>query len=359
MKCRRLWLGALGTFLLLFCVAPSWAQINRGIVEGVVTDPQGAVVPGVDVTVTHVDTAVTYTTKTNNAGYYRAVDQVPGNYRVHFSISGFEPLDVVGIQVIGGESSRVDGKLALGTSKQEIDVSATAALLETAASNFASDVERKTIDELPMQGRDLQQLVYLLPGVANVAGPPGSNFGFNSQYGTFPDPTYVQGSDVSINGGEGGANSWFLDGNLNLSAMDENIVVNPSPDSVSEFRTVTNGLSAEFGRTGGGVFSVVLKSGSNAVHGDLFEYVRNNAFDARNPFTSLGSNGQYIADRVLHFNDFGGTLGGPIVLPHIYDGKNKTFFFFSFDHSILHLAGNQVFSVPTALARTGDLVRTR
>ena len=140
MKCRRFFLGILSMSLLFFWVAPSRAQINRGIVEGVVTDPQGAVVPGVDVTVTNVDTAVAYNTKTNSAGYYRAVDQVPGTYRVHFAISGFAPLDMVGIQVRAGETSKIDGQLQLGSSQQHVEVSATAALVETAASNFASDV---------------------------------------------------------------------------------------------------------------------------------------------------------------------------------------------------------------------------
>ncbi len=115
------------------------------------------------------------------------------------------------------------------------------------------------IQEVPINGRDLQQLVYLLPGVANASGPPGSNFGFSSQFGTFPDPTFTQGSDVSVNGGQAGANSWYLDGNLNLSGLAENIVVNPSPDAVSEFAAITNGFAAEYGHTGGGVFNVVLK----------------------------------------------------------------------------------------------------
>jgi hypothetical protein len=91
------------------------------------------------------------------------------------------------------------------------------------------------VQDIPVQGRDLQQLVFLVPGVTNVGGPPGSNFGFNSQYGTFPDPTHTLGSDLAVSGGQGGANAWYLDGNLNISGFAENVVVNPSPDAVEEF----------------------------------------------------------------------------------------------------------------------------
>ena len=130
-------------------------------------------------------------------------------------------------------------------------------------------------------------MVYMMPGVQNDAGPPGSNFGFNSQFGIFPDPTSVQGSDVSVNGGQGGANAWYLDGSLNVSTLSENINVNPSPDAVSEFQAITSDLAAQYGRTGGGVFNVVLKSGTNRLHGNLYDYIRNSALDARNPFTSI------------------------------------------------------------------------
>ena len=171
--------------------------------------------------------------------------------------------------------------------------------------------------------------MFLVPGVIGN-GPPGSSFGFNSQFGTFPDPTHLQGTDVAVNGGQGGLNAWYLDGNLNQSsALAETIVVNPSPDAVEE-------------------------SGTNQFHGNVYEYIRNSYFNARNPFTSISSTGQIIPQNQLHFNNFGGTLGGPLVIPHIYDGRKKTFFFFSWDESILHLNGNGVFTVPTPLMRQGD-----
>jgi hypothetical protein len=127
-------------------------------------------------------------------------------------------------------------------------------------------------------------------------------------------------------------------------------VVNPSPDSVSEFQAITNAFSAEYSHTGGAVFSTVLKSGTNNFHGDVYEYLRNSATNATNPFSSQGGFGKNL----VQFNNFGGTLGGPVTIPHLYDGKNRTFFFFSLDAQILHQSGNNAFTVPTPLMRQGD-----
>src|SRR5712692_6447750 len=345
---------ALGCIIWGLAATAVKAQLNRGVIEGIVTDPQGAVIAGADVTITAVDTNVASVTKTNSTGYYRAVDLVPGKYRIHIAVAGFNATDVVDVGIPAGQTVKVDAQLKLGSTQETVQVVGEVPLLETTASNFSHAVENRTIQEVPLQGRDLQQLVYLLPGVSNAAGPPGSNFGFSSQFGSFPDPTYVQGSDISVNGGQAGANAWYLDGNINLSGISENVAVNPSPDSVGEFQAITSAFAPEYSRTGGGVFNVVLKSGTNALHGNLYEFVRNSATNARNPFTSIDSLGNLVPDRDLHFNNFGGTVGGPVTLPKVYDGRNRTFFFFSYDQQILHLNGHQVFSVPTARMRNGD-----
>jgi len=349
---RRPW-RLLGV-LLLFAALNLKAQLNRSVIEGIVTDPQGAVVPAVDVRVTNTDTNISASVKTNTEGYYRVADLVPGKYKVHLELAGFRPVDISNIELPAGQVTRVDTQLRLGEARQSVEVTAGAALVETAPANFSASINERTLDEMPLAGRDLQQLVYLLPGVNQVGGPPGSNFGFNSEFGSFPDPTHMFGSDISVNGGQGGDNAWYLDGNLNLSGFAENVAVNPSPDAVQEFAAITSAFSAEYGRTGGAVFNVVLKSGTNAVHGDIYEFLRNDATNARNPFTSIDALGHIIKSRQLRFNNFGGTLGGPVVLPHLYNGKNRTFFFFSGDVQILHLLGEKVFTVPTPLMRQGD-----
>ncbi len=338
----------------LVLTSTGWGQLDRGSVEGTVTDQQGAAVAGAAVTVTSQSRNVSSPTTTNQTGYYQVIGLLPGKYTVQIKAEGFSAVRSQDVETVAGQTARFDAVLEVGSAQQRVEVNAASPLLETSASNFSTTVAQKTIDDTPLQGRDLQQLVYLMPGVANVAGPPGSNFGFNSQYGSFPDPSNAQGSDISVNGGQGGANAWYIDGSVNVSGLTENANVNPSPDAVSEFQAVTNGFSSEYGRTGGGVFNVVLKSGTNQFHGDVYEYGRNSATSARNPFTSLSSTGQNINDRVLHYNDFGGTIGGPVIIPKLYNGKDKTFFFFSLDKTILHLDGQSVFSVPTQAMRTGD-----
>jgi hypothetical protein len=256
MNVRR-FTGALA--LLTALAVPAIAQINRGTLEGVVTDPQGAVVPDVAVVITSKDTNVSTNTKTNSTGYYRVPDLVPGPFRATFSAPGFATLEMVDIQVTAGTETRLDATLRLDATRQTIVITAEPPLVDTGASNFSTTLETRTIDDTPVAGRDLQQLAFLIPGINNVGGPPGANFGFNSAYGTFPDPTNTLGSNLSVNGGQAGANAWFLDGNLNSSSFAENIVVNPVPDAVQEFQSITNAFAAEYGRTGGVVFNVVLK----------------------------------------------------------------------------------------------------
>ncbi len=284
------------------------------------------------------------------SGYYRAEALVPGTYRAHFGAKGFASLDVTAIEVPAAQVIRVNTKLKVGSINQKVEVKADLPLLETDASNSSSTLQTDIIQNVPLAGRDLQQLTFLLPGVNNVGGPPGSNFGFDSSFGTFPDPTHLMGSAIAVNGGQGGANAWYLDGNLNISSFGENIVVNPSPDAVSEFQAITNAFSAEYSHTGGAVFSTVLKSGTNNFHGSVYEYLRNSATNATNPFSSQGGFGKNL----VQFNNFGGTFGGPVTIPHVYNGKNRTFFFFSFDAQILHQSGNNAFTVPTPLMRQGD-----
>jgi hypothetical protein len=342
----------LGTALLLG--ASGLAQINRGVIQGVITDPQGAVVPAVDVMITSTDTNVSTSTKTNSTGFYRVVDLVPGTFQARFSAPGFATIQMTNIQVQAGVETRNDVTLKVDATRQTVQVTSEAPLIESGASNFSTTIQQTLIEDTPVAGRDLQQLVFLVPGINNVGGPPGANFGFNSAYGTFPDPTNTLGSNVSVNGGQAGANAWYLDGNLNSSSFAENVVINPVPDAVQEFQSVTNAFAAEYGRTGGGVFNVVLKSGANSFHGNVYEFLRNDATNARNPFTSIDSSGNLIKDRQLRYNNFGGTFGGPVWIPKIYNGKNRTFFFVSFDQTVLHLFGNQVFTVPTPLMRQGN-----
>jgi hypothetical protein len=350
MYMRRVLFTLLGSMVLLGCTTFLVAQLNRGAIEGNVADPQGLAMSGVEITITSVATNVVTSTKTNDAGYYRAEGLVPGTYRAHFVAKGFTLLDIAAIDVPPAEVIRVNAKLKVGSASERMEVTADLPMLETDASNFSTTLQPDIIQNVPLAGRDLQELTFLLPGVNNVGGPPGSNFGFDSSFGTFPDPTHLLGSAIAVNGGQSGANAWYLDGNLNMSSFGENVVVNPSPDSVSDFQVITTAFAAEYSHTGGGVFSTVLKSGTNDFHGDVYEYVRNSATNANNPFDGQGG----FSQNLVQFNNFGGTLGGPVRIPHVYDGRNKTFFFFSIDATILHQSGTNAYTVPTPLMRAGN-----
>ena len=331
-----------------------FASIDRGQIQGTVTDPQGAVVPGVTVVVTNVATSVRAQLLTNSTGFYLATDLVPGKYLVQFRLNGFAPLDITDVVVTAGTSITIDGHMQVGATSQHVEVKAEVPLVETTSSNYTTALDRNYIENMPLQGRDIQTLVQLIPGVIQSAGPSGANFGFNSEFGGFPDPLHLVGSSISANGGQAGANAWYLEGVTNGTVGAQAVVVNPSPDAVSEFNFVDNGLAAEYGQTSGAVVNVVLKSGTNRVHGDIYEYNRNSYFSATSPFAQRDAQGNPFLQPAENWNDFGGTLGGPVDIPGIYNGKNRTFFFASWDISLLHVRKNSVLTVPTLSERGGD-----
>jgi len=344
--------SALAAMLLLttFLVA----SLDRGAIRGSVTDPQGAVIPEAKVVIRNLETGVESRLSTNAAGFYLATELVPGTYLLRIEASGFSPLEIKNITVGAGTTVTQDAELKVGPTTQSLEVSAQAQLVETTSSNFRTGVSRRYMENLPLQGRDIQTLVQLFPGVIQSSGPSGAVFGSNSQFGGFPDPLHLVGSSVSSNGGQAGANAWFLEGALNATVGAESATVNPSPDAVSEFNLVQNSLAAEYGRTSGMVVNVVLKSGTNELHGSLYGLNRNSVFSATNPFARRDTNGEPFLQPWVNWNNFGGTLGGPLYLPGIYNGKNRTFFFVSEEMSFLHQRQNRILTVPLPAQRNGD-----
>ncbi len=337
-------------FLTTFLVA----SLDRGAIRGTVTDPQGAVVPGAKVLVRNNDTGVESNLVTNSAGFFLAADLVPGKYTLRLDAPGFRLYEVANVVVTANTTVTEDAQLVVGPTAQRVEVSARAQLTETTASNFSSGVSQRYMDNLPLQGRDIQTLVSLFPGVIQSSGPSGAVFGSNSQFGGFPDPLHLTGSSVSANGGQAGANAWFLEGSLNGTIGAEAAIVNPSPDAVGEFNLVQDSLAAEYGRVSGMVVNVVLKSGTNELHGSGSILNRNSVFSATNPFARRDANGEPFLQPWVNWNDFSGTLGGPVVIPHLYNGKNRTFFFVSEDLSLLHERQNKILTVPTAAEKNGN-----
>jgi len=267
--------------------------------------------PSARVTITNVDRKISQTTTTNGAGFYNVIELVPGEYTVRVESSGFSPVEFNNVIVKAGDTVTVDAALKVGAVAEKLTVTAEVALVETTSSNFTTtSLAARMINELPLVGRDTQTLVQLVPGVTQSIGPSGSVFGFDSQFGGFPDPQHLVGSGISVNGSQGGANAWYLGGSLNAALGAENIVVNPSPDAIGEFSVVNNGLAAEYGRTSGAVINVVLKSGTNDLHGNAYEFNRNSLFNATNPFARRDAQGKPFLAPHVNFNNFGGTLGG-------------------------------------------------
>src|SRR6266404_3630258 len=306
----------------LAVVTPLWAQKDAGAIVGLVRDASGAVVAGARVTVTDVDRGIQLTLSTNNEGEYVASPLRIGQYSVTIEKQGFKKAVAGPVQVNIQDRVGVDFKLVPGMATEVVTVSSERPQLETDTSELGQVVDSRRINALPLNGRNYAQLALLGAGVAPAE--PGSRvettFGF------------------SANGARALQNNFLLDGidnNANLGDVLNGAayVVQPSVDAIAEFKVETNSYSAEFGRGNGAIMNAVIKSGSNKIHGDVFEFLRNEKFDATNAFDAFGR-------QPYKQNQFGFTLGGPII-------KNKTFFFGDYEGLRIRQALPQLSTVPT------------
>ncbi|HEU4934863.1 MAG TPA: TonB-dependent receptor, partial [Vicinamibacterales bacterium] len=328
--------------------APIAAQVTTGSILGIVTDPAG-VVPGANVTITEVNRGTSDTFVTDSAGGYTAPFLTPGTYRVEVNVSGFKKWVREGIIVQVNQRARVDVTLEIGRLEETTTVVAETPLLRTDSSEVGTVIEERAIKELPLNGRNFATLVYLTPGI--TPGQAGENLSGASTF----NPRGA--SNFNALGHQANANGWLIDGIDNNEYTFNTLIIAPSVEQVREFKVLSGVFSAEFGR-GAGVVSVATKSGTNAFHGTVFEYLRNDAFDARNFFVrkvplpdgGLRKDPKPPLDR----HQFGGAVGGPLVIPGVYDGHSRTFFFS--DYAGMKEKRGQVFvnTVPTAQTRLGD-----
>ncbi len=326
--CWMVWLGSIH----------AGAQEFRGAILGHVQDPSGAVVAGALVTITNTATNVAVTAKTADDGSYLVPFLVPGPYRVTAEMTGFKKALRDGIEVRVQDRLTVDLVLEVGATSETIEVTAAAPLLEVNSATMGQVIDNRQIVSMPLNGRSTYLLTRLAPGVM----PTDTR--------TFTRP-FDNGaiSNSSLSGNRGRANEVLLDGISNVGA-DNTITFTPSIDATQEFKVQTNTYDAEFGRSAGGVVNVTVKSGTNQVHGSLFEFFRNNVLDANNFF-----NNRVGAEKApLHYNQFGASFGAPVYLPKIYNGRDRTFFFFNYE-AIRQLDGRTyIGAVPTLKQRDGD-----
>ncbi len=306
-------------------------QAAYGNIIGAVTDPSGAAVPGAKVTATDIAKGVTYTASANPDGYYALSNLTPGNYKVIVEASGFKSYQQEPVPVIVGTSSTLNAALQVGAATESVTVNGAPPLLETDRAAVSTDLSSELVGQLPIVNRNFTQLELLLPGSAKMPW----------QHGQTENPQ--GGIQVNTNGQLFSGTNFMIDGMDNTDPVLGIIMINPPIDSVQEFKGTTSNFDAEFSQAGGSVIQVQTRSGTNDFHGSLFEYLQNDFFQARDPFTQ-----QTGKLPPLRWNQFGGSIGGPII-------KDKLFAFFDYQGTRQHNAGEVSIRVPTAAERAGDL----
>ena len=335
---------ALLVFLLVFgTFACDAALAQDAQVFGQVRDPSNASVDGADITLRNEQTGGTRNTISNESGFYSLPALRPGTYRLMVRAIGFQTIVREGIQLDVGENARLDFGLTIGSSQTTITVRGGLPLINTADASVGTVIDRNLIDQMPLNGRGIQTLIELTPGVTVVPvfDESRGQFVINGQRS---DANYFTVDGVSANFSvansatiqsarltlhtAGQAGGGILPANNFLGTF-SNLL---SPEALEEFKIQTSTYAPEFGHLPGGQIDLISRSGTKRYSGSLFEYFRNDATDANDWFND--AQGQPKA--ALRFNNFGGTLGGPVRLPHIYKGQDRTFFFFSVDLLVIH-----------------------
>jgi len=327
----------LAILLLSIGGSAAFAQDTTGTILGDVKDASGASVSKAEVTITNTQTNISEVVTTNESGAYTVPQLIPGIYSVTIKLQGFETAELKSLTLEAGDRRRTDVTLAVGAISETVEISTAAPVLQTDTSSIGSDVTQRSVQDLPLNGRNFISLVQITPGAAEAA--PNS---INS--GTRPDDRRPS-SSVSMNGQSETLNDQMVDGLDNNERVIATIGVRPSIDSIQEVRVVTNTFSADVGRSAGAVINVITKSGTNNFHGTLYEFFRNDILNAYSY-----QFGAHAAKPELRQNQFGGSLGGPIF-------KNKAFF--HGDAELFRLIKGGLpssLTVPTAyqLAHPGD-----
>lgn len=319
-----------------------WAQTATATLTGMITDPTGSVVTGAKIQITGQATGIARETVTDSDGRFLMPSLPPGSYELKATANGFKTAVRARIQLQVQQEARLDVELEVGATSDQVTVEATTPLVQAENPTLGQVVNNKLIVELPLNGRNFLQLAQLSPGVAtgvsHAVQQPGAR---------------GASSNISVNGLRPELNNYLLDGVTNVDGNWNLLVVSPSIDTLQEFKIQTNSYSAEFGRSPGAQINAVTKAGTNEFHGALYEFLRNEKLDAKNffdrPTTKIPPYKQ---------NQFGGGIGGPIWLPRLYKGTNRSFFFFNYEGLRIRQAQTLVSTVPTDAVRNGDFSGT-
>ena len=311
--------------------AAAFGQQGSGTISGAVTDPQNAVIPAVTVEVRHVGTNAVFRTQTNQSGFFTAPGLAVGDYEVSAQMEGFKRAVRSGITLQVNQNAVVNLTLQIGQVAESVEVVGQAPLVDSSTPTLGEVIERRRVNDLPLNGRNALALTLLTAGVISNAGPTNSGFGDRG----------VQISSLSINGSPNSMNAQMLDGTNNILTYVGEVGVPPAVDAVEEFKVQSGTMSAEFGFTAGGAINLVTRSGANRIHGSAYEFVRNDKLDALDSFARK---------LPLRYNQFGGSAGGPFI-------KDRTFGFFNFEQYLLRQSSPRISTVPLAEWREGDFSR--
>lgn len=340
---QKQWITMKLLAVLLLGGAAAQAQNVYGVITGRVLDPSGAVVPNASVVAVNTGTAARFPVTSSSDGLFTLPALPVGVYDLTVEAAGFQNFTMRGIRLQVNETIRVDANLNVGTSSETVTVVAEAVVVDTISPTLKAVVDQKRIEELPLNGRNPTQLMRLVVGTV-------ADYRADTTSGT----TYPGVTAVSVNGGRSNTTNFMLDGAQNNDHYTNVPNPMPNPDALQEFSVQTNSFSAEFGRQSGGIVNAVTKSGTNELHGSAFSFVRNKAMNSTPYFGGTRPDGRR-ADDGLKRNQFGATLGGPVFVPKFYDGRNKSFFFASYQGTLERRTPPVVARVvPTQAQRAGD-----
>ena len=328
-------------------VGSALAQEARSTLSGTILDSSGSAVVGAQLHLTNVATGVTLSATSNELGQYHLLFVNPGTYRLTVEMSGFRTFVREDIVLTMGEAATLDVPLELGSQTETVTVKAQAPLLDAEKADSGMVVDQKNLASLPIIARVPNLLAPLTPGVVWTA----------PNYNSIAPFSNSALSSYSINGSISPSAEFLLDGAPNdmIYQAAHSVAYAPPVDAVDEFRVVTGAYDAQYGRNGGGVVAVTMKSGTNALHGSAYDFMKRSFLDS-NTFANNAAGGAKNYDKL---DEWGGTLGGPVWIPRVYNGKDKTFFFVAYEHYHWNtLARGQVSSVPTPAQRSGDFSQT-
>ncbi len=331
---KTIWWSVSLVCLLVLSKETLRAQQATGSVVGTVTDNAGAVVPNAPVTLTNVDTGDQRKASTNGSGDYQFLDLAPDNYKVDVAVPGFKRFTRLNVVVQVQGSTRVDAALQVGDVNQTVEVSSTPPLLETQQATVGQVVAGRAVTELPLNGRNILNLLELSAGVVPQGSTQAANAVAGMQGNSFPE--------YAISGGVPNTGATFIDGAPLNNGYINALSYEPAQDSIQEFRIEGNNIGPEFGGTTDGIVTMVTKSGTNAFHGTLYDYLRNTVLNANTFFSDRA----HLARPAFIQNQFGATIGGPVK-------KDKIFFFGSYQGIRAAIGSTSTYTVPTAAQESG------